>query len=263
MNLEAFCSLLGALIRTPRVQSLWAISDRGMPVFAHSMDVALICLERYPSVRERFPGFRLDVVLLGAVLHDLTKLSARSGHSLSHSRIMTDEPSIAAGEAMSALDEAQLAAGVRLDDEGIDHVWHVVAAHHGPWGKVKPGTPEAELLFHCDNFSAMYHRTAPIDANDVLPLLARGYRWAQVGELLGVGRSIVKARLQDACRAENVRDSSELLARWREQRSVIAGAPDQVERITRARFAVSFARCCPEALLERVRPVLRSSQAAD
>jgi hypothetical protein len=35
-----------------------------MPVFAHSMDVALLCLDQYPDWRERFPGFRLDVVLL-------------------------------------------------------------------------------------------------------------------------------------------------------------------------------------------------------
>ena len=224
-----------------------------MPVFAHSMDVALLCLEKYPDARERFPGFRLDVVLIGAVVHDLTKFSAREGHGPSHSQIMISEPSIAVDEAMVALDDAQNASGVWVDDEGIDHVWHVVAAHHGPWGKVKPQTPEAYLLYHSDNYSATHHRIAPIDANDILPLLHRGYSWSQVGAILETGRVTIKSRLQEACRAENVRGVSELLVRWLERGEVLTGDPRRIGQLERARFVVEFARRCPEALLDEVR----------
>lgn len=260
MTAEEFCSLLRSLISSPRVQSLWNVADRGMPVFAHSMDVALLCLDKYPDACERFPGFRLDVVLVGAVVHDLTKFSAREGSGPSHSQIMTREPSIAVAEAMHALDEAQTAAGVWLDDEGIDHVWHVVAAHHGPWGKVKPRTPEADLLYYSDNFSATHHRTAPVDANDILPLLQRGYRWTQIGTMLGVGRAMIKTRLQDACRAENVRSSSDLLVRWLERGEVLIGDPERVGQIERARFVIDFARRCPDALVDQARPLLPQSQ---
>lgn len=258
MTSDEFCSLLSALIRSPRVQSLWNVADRGMPVFAHSVDVALLCLEKYPEARERFPGFRLDVVLIGAVLHDLTKLSAREGNGPSHSHIMSFEPSIAIDEAMTALEMAELDAGAWLDEEGVDHVWHVIAAHHGPWGKVKPQTPEADLLFHSDNYSATHHRIAPIDANDILPLLHQGYHWVQIGATLGVGRATIKSRLQDACRAERVRSSSELLARWCERGEVLTGDTRLMAQIERARFVVDFSRRCPDALVDEVRPWLRA-----
>lgn len=262
MIAEEYCSLLRALISSPHVQSLWNVSDRGMPVFAHSMDVALLCLEKYPEARERFPGFRLDVVLVGAVVHDLTKVSAREGNGPSHSHIMSNEPSIAVTEAMRALDDAQSRAGVWLDSEGVDHVWHVVAAHHGPWGKVKPQTPEAYLLFESDNLSATRHRTAPVDATDILPLLERGYRWAQAGMILGVGRAVIKARLQDACRAERVRDASDLLRCWNERGTVLTGDAEQMHQIERARFVVDFARRCPDALVHEVRPWLPPARSA-
>jgi HD domain len=227
-----------------------------MPVFAHSMDVALLCLDQYPDWRERFPGFRLDVVLLGCVLHDLSKASSRHGEGPSHSHIMTREPALAVAEAVTALDESQHAADVFLDEEGIDHLWHVIAAHHGRWGKVAPETPEAVLLHVCDNFSATHHRIAPVDANDILPLLAEGQKWPQIGERLGVNRSVVKARILDACRAERVHDSSGLLTIWRDRGWVVTADPERMGQIERSRFVLEFALACPDVLLERVRPLL-------
>ena len=227
-----------------------------MPVFAHTIDVALLSLDAYPEWRDRFPDIRLDVVLIGCLLHDLTKVSARFGDGLSHSHIMTHEPSIAATEAMDALDEAAEVASVWLDQEGIDHVWHVVAAHHGQWGKVSPRTPEAALVHQSDNYSAMHHRIAPIDANDVLPLLERGYKWPQIGQLLGVSRAIVKSRLQDACRAERVRNATELLDCWRVHGTVKPADEERACQIERARFVIDFARGCPDTLLKRVRAAL-------
>jgi len=256
LTADQYCRLLHVLLRSPRVQSQWQISDRGMPVFAHSIDVALLCLDAYPEWRERFPDLRLDVVLIGCLLHDLTKVNARFGDGLSHSHIMTYEPSIAATEAMDALDEAESDAGVWLDQEGIDHVWHVVAAHHGRWGKVAPQTPEAALVHQSDNYSAMHHRIAPVDANDVLPLLERGYKWPQIGQLLGVSRAVVKSRLQDACRAERVRSATELLDYWRVRGTVKPADDERAGQIERARFVIDFARGCPDTLLERVRLML-------
>lgn len=257
-SVDDLCRLLAALIDSPEVKSLWSVHDRGMPVFAHSMDVALICLEAYPDWRERYPGFRLDVVLLGCVLHDLSKASARFGNGRSHSHIMTHEPGLAVAEAVGVLEEAREVAGVRLDPDDVDHLWHVVAAHHGRWGKVSPRTPEALLLHLADNRSALHHRIAPIDANDILPLVDQGYKWPLIGEKLGVTRGIVKARLDDACLAEHVRTPSELLDLWHERGEVLPGNDERARQIARARYVVSFARRCPEALLEEVRAALAS-----
>jgi hypothetical protein len=259
LNLDEFCRLLRTLIEGPPVQSLWLVHDRGVPVFAHSMDVALLCLEAYPDWRERYPGFRLDVVLFGCVLHDLSKASARNGHGVSHSHIMTHEPGLAVAEAVTALGTAQDQAEVWLDEETIDHVWHVVAAHHGRWGKVRPQTPEAYLVASSDNVSATQHRIAPVDANDILPLMEQGYRWAQIGERLGVNRGVVKARLQDACQAERVRSPSALLDLWRSRGSVVAADAERLRQIARSRFVLDFARRCPVALLDEARPLLMST----
>jgi hypothetical protein len=258
-----FLRLLDALIQSPPVQDLWNVEDRCVPVFAHSMDVALLCLDGYPDARERFPGFRLDVVLLGSVLHDLTKASARLGQGKSHSHIMINEPELAVAEAMTVLDAAQATAGSRLDAEGVDHLWHVVASHHGRWGKVSPATPEAYLLAHCDNVSATQHRIAPIDANDILPLLDLGYRQVEVGARLGVNKSVVKARLRDALQAERLPDQKELLEVWRERGFVVPADPERTRQIERVRFLLDFARRCPEALLAEVRPHLPRAEAEE
>jgi len=260
LTADEFCEVLRVLLGTPDVQSLWSVADRGMPVFAHSVDVALLCLDAYPEWKDRFPGFRLDVVLVAAVLHDLSKSSARRGEGRSHSHIMTHDPGLAVAEAVTVLEDAQAKAGAWFDAEGIDHVWHAIAAHHGRWGKVSPQTPEATLLHICDNHSGIQHRIAPVDANDILPLLHAGYRWTQAGEMLGVNRGIVKLRLDDACRAERLRSPSELMERWQERGFVVGGDADRVRQIERARFVVDFARRCPDALVDEVRPHLPKSE---
>ncbi len=251
-----YCRLLHSLIQSRPIQTLWTVSDRGVPVFAHSMDVALLCLDGYADANDKIPGFRLDVVLLGAILHDLSKASARHGQGHSHSHIMTHNPSIAVAEALTVLDIAQNDAAVWLDREGIDHLWHVIAAHHGRWGMISPQTPEAWYLHDCDNYSATHHRIAPVDANDIIPLSEAGYSWTQIGEKLGINRSTVKTRFEDSCRAEGLRTPTELIARWREQGAVAIGDADRTRQIERARLVVEFARRCPVALVARVREVL-------
>lgn len=256
MTADEYCRLLTCLIVSTPIQTLWQVSDRGVPVFAHSIDVALLVLDGYPEARDKFPGFRLDVVLLGAILHDLSKASARHGSGQSHSQIMNSDPSIAVDEALGVLDAAQFQAGVWLDRDGIDHLWHAIAAHHGRWGAVSPQTPEAWLLHTCDNYSATNHRIAPIDANDILPLTAAGYSWTQIGERLGVNRSVVKTRLVESCRVEGLRTPTELIERWRERGVVGIGDPDRARQIERARLVIEFAQRCPDALIEKVRDIL-------
>lgn len=256
MTPEQFCDFLVAVIENPSVQNLWNFTDQGMPVFAHSMDVCCLVTGAYPDWRDRFPGFRLDVVLLGSVLHDLTKASARTVGQTSHSTIMERDPTIAVAAAADVLDAARLTVGVALDSEGIDHLWHVIAAHHGPWGKVSPHTPEASLLYHCDNRSATNHRLAPVDATDVLRLIAGGQELSAAAITLGVNRSVLKNRLRESVRANGLRTTAELVERWRDRGAVAIGDVTRARQIDEAKDVIVFAKGCPTALIERVRPLL-------
>jgi HD superfamily phosphodiesterase len=259
------CRLVSALIRHPTVQELWKHADQGMPVFAHSMDVARLAVDAYPEWRDRYAGFRLDVVLLGGILHDLTKASARRSGSTSHTAIMEREPTVAVEAAATVLQSVAERLGIVLDAEGIDHLWHVIVAHHGPWGMVAPQTPEAALLYSCDNYSATHHRVAPVDANDILPRLSAGDDVAAIAAALGVERTVIKRRLNEAVRAEGALNRNDLLARWSERGAVAIGDVTRSRRIAEAKTVVEFARACPRALVEQVRlavPTKRSRRSA-
>src|SRR5947209_1284461 len=94
---------LGAILESTRVLELWEIADRGMPVYAHTIDVGLLCLAAIPELVESFPYLHVDAILIGVLLHDLSKLSARRWRAQSHSQIMSEDPTIAVGEALDVL----------------------------------------------------------------------------------------------------------------------------------------------------------------
>jgi len=252
-ELEAY---LRALTSSPKMQSLWFVKDRGMPVFAHTVDVALLCLEAFPLWRERHRDLDLPAVVVGGLLHDLSKLTALQHPGRSHTQIMIAQPALAVEEAAGLLDEIAADQGLRLTPRRVEHVKHIVASHHGRWGMVRPRTPEALLVHRCDYYSAIHHRLAPVDANDILPLLSEGYRWQQVSARLGVGRAVVKARLQESCKAEYVRDWVDLMEVWRERGCVCAGSPDRLRQLARARLVIRLARQMPDCLMAEIRPLL-------
>ncbi len=258
MTEDELDAYLRALVASPKLQSLWQVKDRGMPVFAHTVDVTLLCLEAFPRWRERNPGLDLPAVVVGALLHDLSKLAARQRPWRSHTQIMTCQPSLAVAGAVEVLDDIAAEHGLRLTPSRVDLVKHIVASHHGRWGKVHPRTPEAFLVHSSDYYSAVHHRLAPVDANDILPLLGEGYRWQQVSARLGVGRAVVKARLEESCRAELVRDWVDLLALWQERGSVRAGSPERICQLARARLVIELARVAPDSLMAAIRPLLAS-----
>jgi hypothetical protein len=258
---------LQTLTTSPRMQSLWLVKDRGMPVFAHTVDVTLLCLDAFARWRESYPGLDLPAVVVGALLHDLSKLDTshlptrsmaptRWMARMSHTQIMNAQPGLAVDQAVALLDELAARGGPRLSPSCLEHVKHIVASHHGRWGKVRPRTPEALLVHHCDYHSAIHHRLAPVDANDILPLLSEGCRWPQVSARLGIGRAVVKARLEESCRAELVRDWVDLMAIWRARGRVCAGSPERLRQLERARLVIQLAREVPDCLMAAIRPLL-------
>lgn len=250
-----FERLVDAVLESPDMQELWRVTDRGMPVFAHTIDVTLLALERFAEWRERHPDMNPRAVVLGALLHDLTKGSSGGKRTLSHSQIMTTRPHLAVDEALTAIETAARRVGARLGTDELTLVGHVVESHHGPWGLIQPRTPEARLVCECDNHSATHNRVAPIDANDILPLLHGGYSYARAGHTLGVGRTVVKDRLQEACRAESVRHWVELVPIWRRAGTVAVGDEERSAQFDRARRVIERARNAGGAIRAGLRAV--------
>ena len=237
--------LICALLETPGMRALWHADDRGMPVFVHSLDVALIALEQ---------ASRLDreVVLLGALVHDASKAPFTLPEGRSHSFVMRTQPEVAADVSMSVIEDAERASGVELDPNRRAHLRHVVLSHHGTHGKVHPRTPEARLVAAADLRSGTQHRLAPVDANDILPLLAEGYKWPAAASVLGVSRELVKTRLREACDAAGVRQWVDLLPIWRRDGRVVPGDARLERRIAHVRELHRMARELPDCLLERI-----------
>jgi hypothetical protein len=253
-DLESYVRLL---VERPAVRALWDVKDRGMPVFAHSIDVALLALDVFPRWLERHPGLDLDAIVIGCIVHDLTKSGLVHHSDRSHTRIMNDEPSLAVNAAVAVIDEVTAAGGVRLGRERLESVSHIVASHHGFWGKVHPRSPEALLVHRCDYYSATHHRMVPIDTNDILPLLVDGDSWPRVGAKLGVGRETVKSRLQESCRAERVRDWPDLVPIWRARGSVSVGSPERQSQLDRVRLIIQLSADAPRTLMAAIRPLLQ------
>ena len=242
-------TLIAALLASPRMQALWLVKDRGMPVFAHTVDVVMLCLDRIAGSQHPSPPLDIRVVALGSLLHDLSKASARESGLQSHSHIMSHYPELAAAEARLVLNDALERTRRNLSKQQVEGIVHVVVSHHGPWGRVRPQTPEARLVHSCDLYSAMNHRLAPIDANDILPHLDLGRRWSTTSALLGVGTAVLRQRINDACQAEAVEDWKELLRVWRRQGCVRVGNADRVRQLERVRFALRSAREAPDSIL--------------
>ncbi|MCL4459725.1 MAG: HD domain-containing protein [Chloroflexi bacterium] len=250
MTSEELSYFVEELFASPQMQSLWEIKDRGMPVFAHTIDVALLCLEAFPEWREKFPTMDLTVVIVGSLLHDLSKVAARRSKTTTHSQIMSSEPTQAVAEAIDLLEKIQLRTGILLTLGELDHIWHIIASHHGTWGKVSPWTPEAALVHQCDYLSATQHRVAPVDANDIVPLLEEGLSLKTIAAQLDVSTSVVYQRLKEACRAERVDDGRELRRRWQERGFVLTGSLGRMRQLERARHIVKRAREAPRCIVE-------------
>lgn len=253
---------LRALVAAPKMRALWDVCDRGVPVFVHSVDVLLLCLQRFPEWQSRNPRIDLAAVTIGAMIHDASKLSAHLLHGCSHSHLMSVDPELAVDAARLVLDELTTTKGLPLAPGRREQVEHIVASHHGRFGKVHPRTPEAHLVHLCDLYSSTNHRIAPVDSNDILPLLATGCKMQHVGALLGVGREVVKSRLAESCHAEHTRDWVELLGVWKTQGSVASGPPERAEQIRQVRRLIGVARQAPDSLLPELRAVARDGRTA-
>ncbi|MCL5960923.1 MAG: HD domain-containing protein [Chloroflexi bacterium] len=231
-----------------------------MPVFVHTIDVTLLCLEAYPEWRERHPALSLEAITIGSLLHDLNKVSARRAHLRSHSEIMSTDPIEAVKEAVEVLDRVQLEARIRYERDMLEHIWHIVVSHHGRFGKIAPATPEAALVHQCDLYSATYHRCAPVDANDILPLYDAGCKCSAIAAKLGVGTSVVRSRLSDACKAERCQDWVALRDIWRQRGSVLVGPLERINQMEQVKTLIRLANESPQPIVEAIKRAAKARE---
>lgn len=248
-HLEPF---LGALIATPHVQGMWNVRNGGVPVFVHTMDVAMLALDSFVDWEDRHGDMNLVATVVGALLHDLTKVTARETRGQpthrSHSAIMLVDPMAAVVVAQEALDIVRDTTGIVLVRSDMDLVAHIIMSHHGPWGSVPPRCAEALLVHHCDLYSARFYRQPPIDANDVLQLLDTGVTRTAAARMLGVTPQTVSKRLAEACDAEWLDSNEELLASWRRRGYVVAGSDSAVAQRAHIRLRAEQAAAAPAPL---------------
>jgi hypothetical protein len=213
-----------------------------------------LALDAFADWQERHGRLDLVATLTGALLHDLTKATARATRGQpthrSHSNMMLVDPAAAVVEAHNALASVRDATGIAMGSDELALTEHIIMSHHGPWGSVPPQCAEASLVHHCDLYSARYHRTPPIDANDILQLLDTGVSRTAAARILGVTLPLVNSRLQEACHAEWLESTEELLAVWRRRGQVVGGSDDVLAHRETIRLRLAQAEQAPRPFLE-------------
>ena len=245
---------LTSLVATPHVQGMWNVRNGGVPVFVHTIDVTMLALDTFSDWQDRNGRMDLLAVVVGALLHDLTKVTARQTRGQpthrSHSALMLVDPGAAVAEAHDALSIVHDVTGISLDPVQLDLMGHIIMSHHGPWGSVPPQCAEASLVHYCDLYSARYHRQPPIDANDILQLLDRGLSRAGAARTLGVTPQTISKRLDEARHAEWLDSTDELLGIWRRRGQVVGGSDEALAHRQQIRVRTEQALAAPTSLLE-------------
>jgi 3'-5' exoribonuclease len=105
-----------------------------------------------------------DVLLAGALLHDVGKATCFQRQGFSFTAL--PEYTLVGHKAIGAAALLRHAAGV--DPARFSHILHIMMSHHGPYGDVKPRTPEAWAVHFADNASAFLREVCD-DVADLAP----------------------------------------------------------------------------------------------
>lgn len=128
----------------------------------HTLETTEIALDLASKINR--VDMDADILLAGALLHDIGKTNCflRQGFSF----ITLPEHTLVGHTALGAA--ALLQHSDRVDPSRFAHLLHIVMTHHGPYGEVKPQTPEAWAVHFADNASATLRATCD-DVADLEP----------------------------------------------------------------------------------------------
>ncbi len=207
---------INGLLLHPLVQRLKLVDDKGIYVSIHTYDVLRTAIK---MIKKRYnddledASEKLDffAIVVGVIIHDTTKGMRLGDADSSHSLIMKKNPEIVIEEARTILEEVENFTKLKLKEDVYSHILHVVASHHGRWGKIKPETKEAELVHEADRYSAVYHRLTPIGAKKIVKLMAEGFGKEDIIKITGFSRGIIEDRLKRAKQQIKAKTNRDLL----------------------------------------------------
>ncbi len=129
----------------------------------HTLETAEVALNLAGSINRA--DMDVDVLLAGALLHDIGKASCFCRQGFSFTAL--PEYTLVGHTAIGAAALMKFSDGV-VDPARFSHILHILMAHHGPHGEVKPRTPEAWAVHFADNASATL-RSVCDDVRDLAP----------------------------------------------------------------------------------------------
>lgn len=122
----------------------------------HTLTMAQSAVSLYEVYKPLYPHLNLDLMIAGALLHDVGKVLELSGPTATHYTSL----GVLEGHIVICVAEiTQTATELNLDpqSEEIQLLIHMILAHHlkGEWGSpVSPAFIEAQLLHHIDKIDA-------------------------------------------------------------------------------------------------------------
>lgn len=208
---------INGLLLHPLVQKLKLVDDKGINVSTHTYDVLRLAIKKIKTdfgedLGETSDRVHFFEIMVGVIIHDTTKGTLRlNNHEMSHSFIMKNNPEFASEEARKILSDVETFTKLKIKDNVQKGIIHVVASHHGRWGKVKPETREATIVHEADKYSAMYHRISPISAKKIVKLMADGFNKEEICKITGFTEGIIEDRLKRSKKELNVKTNRELV----------------------------------------------------
>lgn len=222
-------NFINSLLLHPRIQKLKLVDDKGISVSIHTYDVLRIAVRKIKTIYnedldQAAEEFDFFAILVGVIIHDTTKGTLRlDGSEISHSAIMKTNPDFARTEARTIIEDVQNYTGLKLKEDILEHILHIVASHHGRWGKVKPDTKESKMVHEADKYSAMYHRITPIGAKKIIKLMSEGFGKAEIIKITGYTEGIIDNRLARAKQYLNLKNNRDLLRYYKENGAIPEG----------------------------------------
>lgn len=227
---------LDELLKHPLVNQLELVDDQGVKVSTHTYDVLDVTgneIKRdFGSLRRASTKIDFFAIVIGIIVHDLSKGSIRiNGEVMSHSQMMLKRPEYIMKETEGVINQVEEATGLKIKDDIVKNICHIVISHHGRWGKVRPSTREASIVHKADVYSAKYHRINPIGADDILKLMIDGLNIDEIAEKLDCTTGIIKDRLKRSKQEMVLKNNKQLIAYYKKNNRIAIGDDFFTQRI--------------------------------
>lgn len=216
------------LLNLKEVKELELYDDQGVKVSDHTYDVLNIAIssikEQYKSFKNAKRKINFFAITVSVIIHDISKGTIRKqNQNLSHSQMMKLNPEYIIEESVEILEKIEKETGFYINDDVKKSIYHIVLTHHGKWGKYQPETLEDHIVHRADMESATLHRINPINANDILKLVANGNTLDEVEKILDISSSVIRDRLKRSKKIVKVATNTELLEIYKKRGRVPIG----------------------------------------